>query len=107
MLGERPCVVMAEEPELDEVARRESRERVRRILDTLAASRESRWREVYRDAHTLAGIAPDAEMARSARELASLVSDARGRVRASVDEAEALRLGRRLSERLSRLDDQA
>lgn len=93
------------EPEYEKVARRESRQRVQRILDTLAASREERWREVYRDAHTLAGIAPDAEMARSARQLARLVSDARGRVRPPADEAEALRLGRALSERLATMDD--
>lgn len=98
---------MTEEPDIERMARRESRERVRRILDTIAASRESRWREVYRDAHTLAGITPDAEMAESARKLASLVTDARGHVRAAVDETEARRLGRQLSERLASLDDQA
>lgn len=96
---------MIGEPEYEKVARRESRQRVQRILATLAASREERWGDVYRDAHTLAGIAPDAEMARSARELARLVIDARGRVRAPADEAEALRLGRVLSARLARMDE--
>lgn len=100
---------MQDEPEYERIARRESRERVRRILETLATSKEPRWPEVYRDAHTFASIAPDAEMMRHARELASMVCDERGRVRPPPDIAEAHRVGRMLSEGAARLgsDEQA
>ena len=91
------------EPEVERIARRESRERAQRILASLTAMKEPRWREVYRDAHTLASIAPDEEMMRHARELASMVCDERGRVRAPLDRDEALRVGRRLSEGAERL----
>ena len=96
---------MDEDAELTRIVRREVSERVDRILRAVGAPPAATpWDQVYRDAHTLAGIAPeiDPEVAREARRLTEILLDARGRPRApqaGEDEAEARRVARRLTGR--------
>lgn len=97
---------MDDDREYQRLVRREAAERVDRILHAMREpAARTRWDEVYRHAHTLAGIAPDldAEMAKEARRLTEMLLDARGNVHAPAEgeaEAEARKLALRLSARI-------
>lgn len=63
---------------LDRIARKETRDRVARILEVSRTAKEASWQEIYGDAHTLAGMADDATVADTARDMASRLRDERG-----------------------------
>lgn len=68
---------------LDRITRRETRDRVANIVSALREHPVSPpWAEVYRHAHTLAGIADSValEVAEAARDLATRLRDERGRM---------------------------
>lgn len=80
---------------LDRITRRETRDRVANIVSALREHPASPpWAEVYRHAHTLAGIAEPVahEVAEAARDLATRLRDERGRmIELSEDELSAVR----------------
>lgn len=91
-----PVVRMDDDSQaLDRITRRETRDRVAHIVSALREHPASPpWAEVYRHAHTLAGIAEPValEVAEAARDLAARLRDERGRmVELSEDELRAVR----------------
>lgn len=92
---------MAEDTELERIARQEAARRVERILGAIRRdAARPRWEEVYRQAHSLAGLGAgiDPELTKSARRLVELVGDVRGGVHAMTAEEEAE--ARRIAESL-------
>lgn len=82
---------MDEDDEYRRIVRRETAERVDRMVRALRRKEDRPWDEVYRHAHTLAGIADevDPSMAQVARRVAGLLRDPYGHTHPLSAEEEA------------------